>query len=102
MVDERIAELATDKRVFPQYVSGLAVAERTKMQNTDYIYLLTLDVGPHYRLIGAFLDLTAAESAKHLMTLQGIDPHDIDIDQAPIGILDLRGIEKPYLPGPIH
>ena len=62
------------------------------------IYLLTL-TNPRSRawqLAGVFLDPSAAKNAKEYLVGKGIDERLIGIDQAPIGIVNISGIDEPY------
>lgn len=70
--------------------------------NTDYIYLLTMSNGDTYELVGVFHEPEDAIAAKQVLVLRGINPSIIDIDHAPIGVIDLRGVDSPYIEGPIH
>lgn len=72
------------------------------MMSVNYVYLLTLAHGDTYELVGVFLDPMAAQSAKLTLEMRGVRPDLLDIDHAPIGIVDLRGIDKPYFQGPLH
>jgi len=68
------------------------------------VYFLTIrnTYGPGYKLTGVFLDIPGVETAKLLLLDEGVDEDRIGIEQAPIGILDREGVDRPFEPGPVH
>lgn len=70
----------------------------------EFIYLLTLtEPRTHaWQLAGVFLDPVDAKNAMSYLIEQGIDEDLLDIDHAPIGIINTRGVDQPYEEGPIH
>lgn len=71
---------------------------------TEYVYMLTLTEprSQNWQLAGVFLDPVDAQNAKSYLVSQGIDEDLLDIDHAPIGIVNLMGVDEPYRQGPVH
>lgn len=66
--------------------------------HVPYVYLLTLsdeDIDG-WQIIGIFLDPVNAKKAKEKLIEQGIDSKALDIDYAPVGIINLDGVDEPY------
>lgn len=84
-----------------EYGSGDTATE-VFMGPFDLVYLLTLSGEDGWTLIGIFLDPEDAKKAKTYLTLQGLDPMMLDIEQAPKNVVNLHGVESPYIEGPVH
>lgn len=105
--DRRLKELSTT--TMPLTVpSEQAVTPTTPKgasgMKLEFVYLLTL-TEPRtsaWQLAGVFLDPSAATRAKEYLVEQGMDEDLIDIDYAPIGVVNTFGVDESYVPGPVH
>lgn len=65
-------------------------------EGSVYLLTVTSPKSRAWQIAGIFLDPASATNAKTYLIEKGVNAQFIDIDRAPIGFVNLAGIDEPY------